>query len=486
MDSSAVISPVVVMLSLSAMVFASYRWFVAAGAALVVATMLMHMSSAHAATCTEYRVYGVGNTSDWMSSQNAACSDYLSKNPGDPNCGAAAMYQGTMYSTCIIPTGATAAADGCHVHRSSAWVTAQGGSMGDAVVPFQSRENPNCSCVAGTVEVNGVCVPKCPLKANKQPTTGPCAGGATCVINGDLGSAPTEMCDDGCTIKGDRTMVGKVDDKWYTWAENFKYSGQSCTPGAGSPNYNTSVPTSSTATGPSASQPPKGKCPGTVNGVEVYVDCSSTSTTTTSSTTSSSSSTSSTSAGTSTSTTETTCANGSCTTTTRTDTTNNDGTTKTTVTGTTQPKSEYCQQNPTSPHCGNGPPSGNEEEPSKSSFGGTCGTFTCSGDAATCAIARATSEAKCALTPSTGILDVAGQLQAGTFGPDLTTKAKSVSNFTQANPFSSTCPPDLVFQTSMGTITIPLASKCTYLQMAGNLLLAFTLIMATIFVVKGF
>jgi hypothetical protein len=125
----------------------------------------------------------------------------------------------------------------------------------------------------------------------------------------------------------------------------------------------------------------------------------------------------------------------------------------------------------------------------KSAFGGQCGgvsgTFTCSGDAATCAIARGVNEAKCLLTPSAAALTVAGQLEAGTFGPALTNTVKSVGQFSQTNPFSSSCPTNQVVTVAGASVTIPFADMCPWLQAMGNVLVAFTLLAATIFVLKG-
>lgn len=343
-------------------------------------------------------------------------------------------------------------------------------------------------CESPLVEVNGQCVDPCAAKAGKRTPTGPCSKGGTCVMKGDIGGAGiATVCDGNCKLSGYTEMVGKVDGQWYTWANDFKYSGQSCIPGETMPNYNTPIPCTSPNNGVPGCQPPKGKCPGEVNGVMVYVECTTTSTTTTSTTSSSTSTSSTTAGGTTTSTTNTTCTNGQCTTTTTNSTnTGTGGPPVVTITGTTEPKSTFCEKNPTSPHCGNGPPSGDEDKPSESTFGGSCGTFTCTGDAATCAIARAANETKCRLDSNIELEAVATQLKNGTFASDLATKAASVSNFTQTNPFGSTCPGDQALSLMGHSFTVPLASVCSELQTLGNLLLAFTLIWATIFVTKGF
>lgn len=115
---------------------------------------------------------------------------------------------------------------------------------------------------------------------------------------------------------------------------------------------------------------------------------------------------------------QTTCnAAGSCTTTVTTTTIVNGGSPSTSTSTTTQPKGEFCTENPGSQECGQ-----------QSSFSGTCGTsFVCQGDAVQCAQALAEQRAYCAMsTLPQEVTDTAsdvlsGEMPSGLFidGPSL-------------------------------------------------------------------
>jgi len=175
---------------------------------------------------------------------------------------------------------------------------------------------------------------------------------------------------------------------------------------------------------------------------------------------------------------KTTCEGDTCKTTKETTTQKPDGTTEKKTEEKVMPKEEYCRLNPTAPIC---------KADDKGQFSGTCqANFSCTGDALQCAIAAAVNRTYCKLDPGTGTDAVRAQLEGGTFGPSLPVAQKDMSSFTQTNPFSGGCPGDHTLMIAGRSIAIPLSAACTELQMMGNVLVAFTLLAATIFVVRGF
>lgn len=175
---------------------------------------------------------------------------------------------------------------------------------------------------------------------------------------------------------------------------------------------------------------------------------------------------------------DTTCTGDSCTTTTTKTTVNGDGTSATTTENAVKPRDDYCRDNPQDPACG-------EEE--KGSFSGNCSVgFDCKGgDAAMCATAKAVHEQKCLLTPSADVQTEANRITDGTWSGSVPEMQKNIGDFNQSNPFGSTCPGDHNVSVAGTTVVIPFASACSALQMAGNLLVAMTLLGSAMFVLKG-
>lgn len=288
-----------------------------------------------------------------------------------------------------------------------------------------------------------------------------------------------------CKISGRASMCGGSGSEKYCWIESGKYTGATCAPA--DVDQQPSTPGASTSTVPGTysyepfpNPPPPGKCPGEVNGVTVYVNCSSSaSNTTRTQSTPSVTTTTSTTGMTQTTPTQgtqtgVTCEGGKCTVTvTVTQTDTNGAVTTTTSTGTGD-QATTCKQFPDAPACDNG-----------STFTGTCETkFTCGGDAATCAIARAVNESRCLLNASSQVTSEWNSMASGT-GTALTTVTKNIGQFNQTNPFSSACPADQTLTVAGRSIVIPLSQACSVLQMMGNVLVAFTLLAATVFVLKG-
>ncbi|WP_382160380.1 hypothetical protein [Hydrogenophaga sp. ANAO-22] len=222
-------------------------------------------------------------------------------------------------------------------------------------------------------------------------------------------------------------------------------------------------------------------CPGTINGVAVNVPCSSTTSGTTTTNTTNDG------AGTTTQKSEskaTTCnAAGSCTTTTTTTTTVNGGTPTTSTSTTTQGKGQFCAGNPGSKECGAG---------DGSSFGGSCqASFQCTGDAVQCATAKAVNDQLCEFKEvfdmDPAIKAYAEGVMAGTEDPNPRDNPTVVNlgTFDQSNPLSSACPADIPVNLRFFSTVIPLSEHCGSLQMLGNMLVIFSLLGATIFVLRG-
>jgi hypothetical protein len=77
-------------------------------------------------------------------------------------------------------------------------------------------------------------------------------------------------------------------------------------------------------------------------------------------------------------------------------------------------------------------------------------------------------------------------MAAGTFASDLpTTNVNLATGFNQTNPFSNSCPADIPISTGLVQISIPLSNYCSVLQALGNILVALTLLGATVFVIRG-
>lgn len=245
----------------------------------------------------------------------------------------------------------------------SGWVSQQ-------VVYQQARSVPSCpsnstgpvdnqcTCAANYVpnEAGTACVPK----PNK------CAGliakpmgGGEFTAGAIKGEVPAKVCKEGCSYIPESPLIGGV---WGCLNGTCHYVGDAsrwigdgtlCT-GApvGSPGDPPATPPQ-----PDPDPVPKGKCPGEVNGVTVYVPCDSTSSKSGDSGSGSGSSSSGSGpgngdpAGSSKSSTDTECSGASCTTTRTTTTQNGDGTSTTTTDSSTEDKGDYCAKHPGSAQC---------------------------------------------------------------------------------------------------------------------------------------
>lgn len=442
---------------------------------------LMVAGTAFASQCTQYKLAmssHPGYESAWSTSPQAAGNDLASKLP-------------KTYSWSDIPctNGSWSV-----VSASTNWVAMR-------------MTRPGCTNSIGVFGGTGADdyggVPsartgdycnQCGQLQGLEPNNLTCTGQRCAFYMANTPSSPIFMCDTmgdkstGCMLTGSLNFAAwdSQEQKWATYTHTNTYTGMECTVSDSTPGTGTvtnSNPPGTTDTVPTP--PPEGQCPGEVNGQTVLVPCDRTMTpgrrTTTTFEVTPDGSTRQT---TTTTSDNTTCVNGVCTTqwtntVTVTVTPSGGGpgtTTQTRTTGTaTESLSDYCEDHPQAQAC------------LDSVFSGSCqGGFTCNGDAATCAIAKAVNHAKCYLDPGTAIDAVKTQLAEGTFGASLPTSAKSVGLFDQSNPVSSTCPGDHTLTLGGLSVAIPLSQACSYLQLMGNLLVAFTLLAATVYVVKGF
>lgn len=430
--------------------------------ALAVLCALLWSLCAYASQCTQYTAAG----SPWMTTK-LAVAHWVKTNVYEANpskCTVGGIQYTATYSVYDAGDGS-----GYSIIRHTPC-----GPDTEYSIAFFSRTgdycNP-CQQLAGTAPNGLTCTGEsCGWDVSAKPTS--MDNVSSCFDLND-GSATAS-----CVIQGDGDYSAAWKDstgatKWRIWARGLKFTGQEC---ASTPE---AEPT------PLPELPPKGKCPGQINGVTVYLPCGDG----VSSTPKTSTATTSTPQGTSTTTiteeTEVDCKDGECTTkTTKTTTTNGTPTTETSTS--TQSKDDFCQKNPRSPHCGGGGGGGPGGDGEGGSFGGSCQTtFVCDGDAIACAIAKATNEARCLLTPTEEVKQVAQQMAAGTWAQNLPSQVRNVGQFNQDNPYGGGCPPDMSFMVAGHTVAIPLSNVCSELQMLGNLLVVLTLFTATVFVVRG-
>ncbi|WP_382155135.1 hypothetical protein [Hydrogenophaga sp. ANAO-22] len=177
----------------------------------------------------------------------------------------------------------------------------------------------------------------------------------------------------------------------------------------------------------------------------------------------------------------TTCSNGSCSTTANITTSINGGTPTTKTTTTSEPQDQFCKNNPTATQCKDA-----------GSFTGNCNaSFVCKGDAIQCATAKAANESLCKFKDvfemDTGTRALVDSVLAGTWeqNPKDAPRTENLGSFDQTNPLNAACPGDIAVQIASVSVVIPLARFCPQLQMMGNLLVAFTLLSATVFVFRG-
>lgn len=167
----------------------------------------------------------------------------------------------------------------------------------------------------------------------------------------------------------------------------------------------------------------------------------------------------------------TSCTGGSCTTTTTTTTIVNGGPPTTSTTETTEPRDDYCTQNPRAPQC------------RESSFGGSCATgFSCQGDAVQCATARELHAISCGLQAGSDEATLYASEKNATGGPaDIPSDTVDIGPGTldASNALGvAACVADLPLTVAGTSVTLPLSNICPYLEYLRLMLLAVAWLMA--------
>lgn len=461
---------------------------------IVAATLLVASFAALAIDCTQY-IVGAQNSDgtgvygqSWESSLEGAVQAYCAAR----SLGACYRWAPNGYIYFPCPVG--------------------GGECTAGYAAVNTRQ-ANCGCESPLEEVNGECVCKPPKKWGPNSETDSTAvcmsaldadcgekkGMAAGTVDADgLVSSGATVCDTGPPVSDEDAAAGRgcavtfekdfsyqdASGKWRTKGKATFKGGRSCLAST-LPNGSPTVPTGSQTTSTTASPSTCSGYWGEVNGVQVCVPIGDVNTvkaddSKTKITTAPDGSTTTTSTVSSTH-----CEGGNCTTTSvqTTTTRNPSGSVTSSITDgtstTSEPRNDFCQRNPKHPSCADG-----------SAFAGSCtGGFTCTGDAALCAVAKAANEQKCLLDKPSPEAELYETVKTGT-GTGI---ASQVTDITSAS-FNSTSDlgagagmADRIVTVSVsGTtrnITIPFSMVNPWLTILGNLMLtlAYLSAMAIVF-----
>lgn len=413
----------------------------------------------------EYRGNSGGVTTSWFSSPSAACAAWVS---------AATAYDGNTRWVVSV---------------TSEYYCTWGGSAWGSTPGFWLNRRESSSCPANSTLSSGSCIcdsgytqdgSACVVVKTPEETYCESLDGQTAVASmprpsssSGLGSFSTCYSNpyslSACSGTMQPDLCGEYGGGAYCTGKVTFSSSAPCT-GTPTPEDPDPVPT------PLPEPLPPGMCPGEVNGVPVNVPCTST---TSSSTSSKDTSDSSGNTGSETTSRTTTCTgSGSCSTTTTTTTTTN-GVSVTKTETTSQPKGEFCAQNPGAAECGD-----------KSSFGGSCASgFTCTGDPVQCASAKKVHELSCAVTePSAESALYADSVDLSAGAADLPSQSISIGpgSFASGNALGvSACIADRTVTIAGTSVTVPFSDICPYLAHLRLMLLAVAWLMAFRIVSKG-
>lgn len=367
----------------------------------------------------------------------------------------------TSGSTCTCNAGATET-----VTNSPTFGTPVYSCVVPPTCPANSTWNgTTCACNSGYSMYSGACTQNCAPNVERIGYIGATQSPATVCIGSCESNIITAT--NQCAVDG----VQKICGVWYQTG-NF-CSGSTASVTLGAPSLSCKA----------------GTCPGTVNGQTTCLPCTSSNpatntstniTTTTSPTGETTKSTTTTAtddgskatSSSSTTTTVTPAGGGTPTTTTATQTSTiagNDPSRKDEVT-------KFCEQNPNSPIC------------KASSWGGSCGGFTCEGDAVQCAIARDQYQRNCQLfdqtSPQSDLANqiIAGNDPGGSANPAALANRASVSmsgTISQTPFLSGGGLSDQTVSVYKGTsVVLPWSSLNQYLSIMGSIVVAFALIFA--------
>ncbi|EGK69764.1 hypothetical protein METUNv1_03729 [Methyloversatilis universalis FAM5] len=362
----------------------------------------------------------------------------------------------------------------------------------------QCATPPPPECASGQVRntVTGVCQPPCAAAGT--------AGGSNYVSPYTI--APTAICRDGCklTVGEGFTMPWSNGSTLYG-VRGLVHTSQFCSGdlnGSGPGNGETESHDSPSDPDPIPVTPPDdpprcptGKCPGYFNGSYMCVACSEmasenkpiTTYNRTTETTTTGTPPNQTTSTTTTDTRATHNGTGTVTSTTSTTTTTtgpNGTTTSTESKETKEPKESFCKENPSSAFCKEG------------RFGGSCGSFTCEGDAVQCAVAREIHQRNCEAVASNVYTDMVDAAQAGSDtgstyiqgqkdGTPLDVTGKFSSSL-DASPIAATCPsPRSVPLPGGNSFEISFEKPCEAAGWLGNFVQAFAYLFAALIVLRN-
>jgi hypothetical protein len=347
-----------------------------------------------------------------------------------------------------------------------------------------------CVCAGGKVWDGQACVGSC-ITTGAVDAAAYAKTAGTSWLSGPDG---TTCSASGCEWAWARKYQG-YDGQWY--GANPYPTGADCnraTPGAPpaeeDPSEDPTTPNTC----------PIGQCPGSVNGLSVCVPCQKSQETKAETKNSDGTSTE----------TETSCSAGICTTT----KINKTGGVETSRSTSTETQVDHCAKNPLSGNCagitndgtggqnvgGNGSGGTGTCEgadcPPESTWGGNCAaSFSCSGDAVQCAIAKDQHMRHCTLFEDENPLSVVGQgamngqaQPSGHPGAPGSTAGVSL-DFQQVidttNPIGGSCPADVSIPYSGKVLVIPLASMCDEFMLLGQLFVGVSMLAAAFIVFKG-
>lgn len=365
-----------------------------------------------------------------------------------------AWYPITTYSGTFNSCPANSTSNGSSCTCSSGFIGSGGQCIQDPCVNTKDIVNPNYSvvssnglCDASVIGVNGL--------------SGMCSANFT---------ASSLVKYDGVTY-----CVGKLT---YTGAT---YSGpqvQTYTPTGAQSTANQQSATAAAndaAAKEYAANLASGKCPGTVNGLQVWVACSTVEAKKTTTTTVKDAAGNVTSTGTATVTDSTSCTGLTCTT--LKTTANPDGTSS--VVTLSASKATFCAENPTASVC-----------KTTSFAAGDCNTPpVCDGDAIQCALAKQQKETLCALTKTStesALYDSKKSLTGNQTGdnPNNETVSLTSGSFDTSSALGSgSCIADKVVTVWGKSVSLPFSQVCSWLAVMGNILVSVSLLAAARIVV---
>lgn len=384
----------------------------------------------------------------------------------------AQQYTNAKYPICV-QNGQTLATDQARVK-----------SVSGLVVVFERYGPAGTPCVVANRETTATATQSGQVSCPSNQEVGD-SGSCECKAIRNAGSFMVtgdhyDGCNQGCSMVLSSGWYDKTaNTTWGTWNQ----TGSSCT--AGTP----SVLTSNDPKVEAAKQCAAGTCPGTVNGQSVCVPCDKTKQTTTASKSESASETPSgasspASSGSSSEeeSEQTECKDGQCTTNKKTVGVGADGKKTEKNEKTVQPQSKYCEANPKASVC----------KGTQSSWGGSCGSFSCDGDAVTCAIAQASWKSACAIDidetdpkVTAGNAAMSGGDRPGDHPGNTPEQNAFTANIDQSNPFGSECPADIPLDVMGQSVSIPLSHACDSLKFMGQVAVAFAMCAAAFIVFGG-